>query len=398
MIDHATIRDQFPALLREVAGRPVIYLDSAATYLKPYCVIDAVSDCYRNMAGTIGRGVHFLAEEASAKYEDARETIGSFINADADEIVFVRNATEAINLVASSLDSNTTVLGSVGEHHSNLLPWRDRLKFHGVSLTANGHLNDDEFERLLTEKRPVLTTFSTIANAYGTIHPVEALIETAHAAGSLVMLDANQSIAHQKIDVRSLNCDYLCFSGHKLGGPTGIGVLYAKGDLLRDLSPNLWGGGMVNSVSETGYELADTPMRLEAGTPAYEAAIGLAAACDYLEHLGLDAIGEHEHALTTELVNQLATIPRISVVGPKNAEGRGSIVAFHIDGLEAHSAARMLSNRANLCVRSGFHCAQLAHESQGWRPTVRASFGVYNTMADVQVLVETLRSITTNLC
>lgn len=396
-MDLSEIRAQFPVLRRKFAGRPIVYFDSAATYLKPQRVIDAVSDCYIRTAGTIGRGVHVLAEEAYALYDESRETIAGFINADPDEIVFVRNATEALNLIASSLDPMAIVAGSLGEHHSNLLPWRDRHSFHNVSLDDNGQIDLNSFARLLSQSKPVLSTFSTIGNAFGTIQPVNKLIEMAHASGCDVMLDANQSIAHEQIDVRQLNCDYLCFSGHKLGGPTGIGVLYAKRDRLEKLKPALWGGGMVESVDETGFELADLPMRLEAGTPAFEAAIGLAAACDYLDEIGLGAIGEHERSLTTQLLDQLDSIPRVSVVGPTQSEQRGSIVSFHIDGLEAHGAARMLSNRANICVRSGFHCAQMAHESQGWRPTIRVSLAIYNTAQEIDTLAKTLRSITANL-
>lgn len=397
MIDLSEIRAQFPVLRRKFAGRPIVYFDSAATYLKPQRVIDSVADCYNRTAGTIGRGVHVLAEEASALYDESRETIAGFINADADEIVFVRNATEALNLVASSLTPMAVVAGSLGEHHSNLLPWRDRHAFHNVSLADDGQVDLSSFAQMLSESRPALSTFSTIGNAFGNIQPVSKLIAMAHASNCDVMLDANQSVAHERIDVRRLDCDYLCFSGHKLGGPTGIGVLYAKCDRLEMLKPHLWGGGMVESVGQSSYELADLPMRLEAGTPAFEAAIGLAAACEYLDEIGLDAIGEHERSLTVELVERLGSIPRVSVVGPKCMEQRGSIVSFHIDGLEAHGGARMLSNRANICVRSGFHCAELAHRSQGFRPTIRVSLGVYNTSQDVEVLVETLKSIMTNL-
>ncbi|WP_146396830.1 cysteine desulfurase [Planctomycetes bacterium CA13] len=396
-MDTEQIRHEFPILDRQIGGEPLVYLDSAATYLKPRAVIDAVCDCYRQTAGTIGRGVHVLAEDAVSRFDDARETIADFINADADEIVFVRNATEAINLVASSLPAGTSVLGSAGEHHSNLLPWRRGLRFHGIPLADDGHVNLESVEPLLQAVNPKLLTTSTISNAFGNLHPVDPLTRIAHAAGCDVLLDANQSVAHHRMDVRALDCEYLCFSGHKLGGPTGIGVLYAKRDRLELLQPRLFGGGMVESVDSDGYELADLPMRLESGTASFEGVIGLSAACEFFEAIGLESLAEHERQLTRQLHEGLTSIPRVTVRGPKLGTERGAIVSFHIQGLEAHGAARMLSNRANICVRSGFHCAQLAHESRGWRPTVRASFGVYNTSDEVDVLLNALRQITLNL-
>lgn len=397
MLDIEIIRQDFPALAREIAGRPVIYLDSAATYLKPNAVIDAVCQCYRETAGTIGRGVHVMAEDAIERYDEARETIANFINADADEIIFVRNATEAINLVASSMPEKSSILGSVGEHHSNLLPWRHRHQFHTLPMTDEGQIDLSGVAPVLADFKPDLVAVSSIGNAFGNVQPVEELIAIAHDAGVDVMLDVNQSIAHRTIDVRKLDCEYLCFSGHKLGGPTGVGVLYAKRDQLERLQPMMMGGGVVESVSETGHVLSETPMRLEAGTPAFESVIGLAAACDYFEDLGLANVHQHENELVGRLIDGLDSIPRIVVRGPRDPSLRGAIVSFHIEGLEAHGAARMLSKRANLCLRSGFHCAEMAHGTQGWRPTIRASFGVYNTNDEVDVLLDSLRQITTNL-
>ncbi len=397
MLDITKIRRDFPALLRNISGRPVIYLDSAATYLKPNAVINAVCECYRETAGTIGRGVHVMAEDAMARFDNARETIANFINADADEIVFVRNATEAINLIALSLPEKTKILGSVGEHHSNLLPWRDRHDFRSISLTKEGDLDLNAMDLLVADFVPELVAVSTVGNAFGNVQPIEKLIELAHGSGSDVLLDINQSIAHQVIDVQKLDCEYACFSGHKLGGPTGVGVLYAKRDRLEKLQPMLFGGGMVESVGKTDYVLSGIPMRLEAGTPAFEATLGLAAACEYVDGLGLEAVHLHEMKLVARLIEGLLSIPRIVLRGPQELSRRGAIVSFHIEGLEAHGAARMLSNRANLCLRSGFHCAERAHDSQGWRPTIRASFGVYNTSDEVDVLLDSLYHITANL-
>ena len=397
MLDVNTIRQEFPALNRQINGRPIVYLDSAATYLKPRAVIDAVADCYREMAGTVGRGVHVMAEEAFSLFAEARQTVADFINAEVDEVVFVRNATEAINLVAQSLPLAQAVLGSVGEHHSNFLPWRRHASFHWMGLRSDGQIDIDAVEHQMKEVRPCLTTFSTTGNAFGTIHPASKLTALAHAGGSSVLLDASQSIAHSDIDVKALACDYLCFSGHKFGAPTGIGVLYVRRDHIQKIRPVNFGGGMVESVSEAGEMLAEFPMCLEAGTPAFEAVVGLAAACDFWNDTGMKNVRAHEQQLTCELIDALEKIPCVVVRKSGNVDTQGPIVAFHIEGLEAHGAARMLSNRANICVRSGFHCAQPAHDYLGWRPTIRASLAAYNSSADVQLLAESVAQITANM-
>jgi cysteine desulfurase / selenocysteine lyase len=386
------IRCQYPALNRLIGGRPLVYLDSAATYLKPQAVIDAVSDSYRTNSGTVGRGVHLLAEEAAARFDAARETIANFINADADEIIFVRSATEAINLVAASLPEGSDILGSLGEHHSNLLPWRQRHKMRYLPAAEDGQIDLAQVEDCLTPI-PALLAVSSIGNAFGNVQPIQPILQMARVLGCDVLIDVNQSVAHQPLDVRRLGCQYLCFSGHKLGGPTGVGVLYVKRDRLERLQPLLYGGGMVESVGMDNIELARYPMRLEAGTAPFEGMIGLAAACDFLEQVGLTNIAAHEAALTSELVSALSGMPRVEIRGPRQLSDRGAIVSFSIAGLEAHGAARILSNRANICLRSGFHCAQQAHERHDWRPTLRASFGMYNTIDEVKLLVQTLDRI-----
>lgn len=300
-------------------------------------------------------------------------------------------------MVAAGIEPGRQVWGSLTEHHSNLLPWRARHQFTPLPLREDGQIDLEAMGDLARQAPPQLVALSTITNAFGFAQPTERLIELAHASGAEVLLDVNQSVAHAHMDVAELDCDYLCFSGHKLGGPTGVGVLYAKRERLDRLQPVVFGGGMVESVSAADDTLADLPMRLEAGTPAYEAVVGLAAACDFMTDVGLEEIQAHEQQLTNELAQALGEIPRVEVRRPENTDQQGAIVAFHVDGLEAHGVARMLSNRANICVRSGFHCAQPAHEAFGWRPTVRASFGVYNTRAEVECLANAVAQITANL-
>tara|TARA_R110002049_G_scaffold285698_2_gene466855 strand:+ start:78330 stop:79562 length:1233 start_codon:yes stop_codon:yes gene_type:complete len=396
-LDVESIRKSFPVLSRTIGGQPIVYLDSAATYLTPQVVIDSVTDSYRSLAGSVGRGVHLMVEESSERYAAARQTIADFIRAESDEVIFVRNATEAINLVAAGLPSDAIIVGSVGEHHSNLLPWRTRHQLTQVAIDDSGSVDLDSLELAVKDKQPSLIAISTIGNAIGAINDVNEIVKIARRYGADVLLDASQSAAHHCIDVGQLDCDYLCFSGHKLGGPSGIGVLYGKREKLERLAPLLVGGGAVEDVSETDFQFSEIPHRFESGTPAVEAAIGLAAVCDFLESIGLDAIQAHENKLTERLIEELSSVPRVNLVGPCDASRRGPIVTFHVDGLEAHGAARMLSSRRNICVRSGFHCAQPAHISNGWRPTLRASFGVYNTEQEVETLTESLRSITENL-
>ena len=396
-LDVGSVRRQFPALTRQINERPIIYLDSAATYLTPSPVIDSVTECLRRLPGTVGRGVYGLNTEATELYQAARETVADFINAEPDEIVFLRNATEAINTVANGLPTGATVLASVAEHHSNLLPWRRRHQLTQVHAETDGSLDLSHLENETKTQRPALIACSTITNAAGAINPVQEVMRIARAHDAEVLLDASQSAGHETIDVQQLGCDYLCFSSHKIGGPSGIGVLYAKRERLANLQPMLVGGGSVQEVDLQGHVPASPPECFEAGTPAFESAIGFAAACEFLDELGRDRIRCHEQALTEYSMAELAKIPSVSIVGPTDASKRGPIVAFHVDGVEAHGTARMLSARANICVRSGFHCAQPGHQSLGWRPTLRASLGVYNTRQEIDVLAECLRSIAENL-
>lgn len=396
-LDTTAIRRDFPLLERRVAGRGVVYLDSAATSLKPRAVIATITEFYERYTANVNRGVHLLSEEAGARFDEAREIVAGFIGADAREIVFVRNATEAVNLVAHSLPPDAPVLYTLGEHHSNFLPWQRRPNRDCIGLLADGGIDMDDLERKLTRLRPALLAVTHVSNAFGALSPIDAIVRAAHAEGTKVLVDASQSVPHRPVDVRSMDCDYLCFSGHKMCGPTGIGVLYGKRECLEALDPLHYGGDMISEVHEDDYVLRETPWRLEAGTPFIEGAIGLAAACEYLESVGLPAIHEHVTSLVAYGLERLAGVGRLTIYGPAKAEQRSGSITFTIDGLESHGVARMLSNRHNIFVRSGLHCAQPAHEALRIPPTVRASFYLYNNHSEVDQLTDALTGITANL-
>lgn len=391
-LDVNAIRSCYPALGREVNGKPIVYLDSAATGLKPQVVIDAVRNCYENGLGNIGRGVHQLAEEAADAYANARRTIADFINADADEIFFTQNATDAINLVAASLPECSRVLSSVCEHHSNLLPWQARHIRSLVELQDDTLIDCAAWEKELANSKIRLCAISHVSNVSGAIQPVERLARMARHQGTLTLIDASQSVGHLPVDVQQIGCDFLCFSGHKIGGPTGIGVCFVRRAIADQLKPSKLGGGMVRNVSTSGFSLAGFPERFEAGTPAIEAAIGLASACMHLENIGILNIREHERQLTRLAYDRLSQIKRISIVGP-SPTNRAPIIAFHVQGLEAHGVARLLSARFGIMVRSGFHCAEPLHKAFEWRPTVRATFSHYNTTEEVGRLHDALSTI-----
>lgn len=388
-LDVNAIRGEFPILGRKVGGRPVIYLDSAATSLKPRAVIAAIVEFYERYTANIHRGVHLLSEEASERFDEARETVARFINAEFREVAFVRNTSEAINLVAANLPADASVLYGLDAHHSNQLPWRRFTRRHAVRIAANGGIDLEDLRRKLRDARPALLAVTHVSNAFGAVNPVQEIVAMAHEAGARVLVDASQSVPHQAVDVRTLDCDFLCFSGHKMCGPSGIGVLYGKHEALRLFAPLHLGGGIVESVHEDSYELRDVPWRLEAGTPHIEGAVGLAAACDFLESIGLEAIHRHESALVRRATALLQEIPGVRLYGPTDGSRSGA-VTFTVEGLEAHGVSRMLSNRHNIYVRSGFHCAQPAHEILNAPPTVRASFYLYNEAREIEQLAQAL--------
>jgi cysteine desulfurase/selenocysteine lyase len=386
------IRADFPILQRVVDGRPLTYFDSAATSMKPKPVIDAVFNYYTHSCANIHRGVHLLSTEASELYEESRRKVASFLNADEEEIVFVRNATEGINLVCHTLDRDGAVVTTLADHHSAQLPWLDRREVRYVDVERDGSLSMSSLKKVL-RSGVVLVCLPQVSNALGVITPVREAISLAHEAGALVLLDGSQSVPHMLTDVRDLECDFLVFSGHKMLGPSGIGALFGRLELLDEMQPFLRGGDMNKDVHKGWYVPEDLPGKFEAGTPNIEGAIGLGAAVDYLEEIGMENVEAHSHELTAAALNELSRINRLIVHGPLNPEQRSASVAFELPGLEAHGLAKMLSQRYAIMVRSGYHCAQPLHEALGIPQTARASFYIYNTVEEIRMLGNALQEI-----
>ncbi|HTX89754.1 MAG TPA: cysteine desulfurase [Anaerolineales bacterium] len=396
-LDISHIRADFPILNREVRpGVPLIYLDSTATSQKPREVLEAMEAFYRANNANIHRGVHTLAEESTAMYELARARVAKFINSPtAEQVVFTRNTTESINLVAyawgrANLKSGDVLLLTEMEHHSNLIPWQMLAAERGldlefIPLTDDGQLDLDAYRRLL-EKNPRLVAFSGMSNVLGTINPVAEMTRLAHAAGALSLVDGAQSVPHLPVDVQALGVDFLAFSAHKMLGPTGIGALYAKADLLEAMPPFLGGGDMIKTVHLRTFVPNDVPHKFEAGTPAIAEAIGFGAAVDYLTHLGMEAVAVHEQEMVSYALERLEEIPNVKVFGP-SAEKKGGVASFTLDGVHPHDVAQILDGRG-IAVRAGHHCAQPLHERFGINATTRASFYVYSLKEEVDRLVD----------
>lgn len=390
------VRADFPALRQRVHGRPLVYLDNAATTQKPRPVIDALLRFYTADCANVHRGVHALSERATRAYEEARATVARFLNAQTHEIVFTGGATEAINLAAqtfgrSELRPGDEILISALEHHSNIVPWQMLAEQTGARLRVapindRGEIILEEFERLLGA-RTRLVAVAHVSNALGTINPVEEITRLAHARGARVLVDGAQSVAHMKVDVRALDCDFYAFSGHKLYGPTGIGVLYGKAELLEAMPPYQGGGDMIRSVTFEKTLYNDPPYRFEAGTPPIAGAIGLAAAIEYLEGLGLPTVARHEHELLEVATATLQRIPGLRIIG--TARRKAAVVSFVMDGVHPHDVATIL-DREGVAVRAGHHCAQPVMQRFGLPATTRASFALYNTREDVDALARAL--------
>ena len=395
-LDVNTIRRDFPILDREVRpGIPLVYLDSTATTQKPLAVLQAMDEYYRHTNANIHRGVHTLAEEATAMYEQARQRIADFIHASlSSEIIFTRNATESINLVAytwarANLKSGDVVILTEMEHHSNLVPWLQLAAERGVTLefipvTDEGILDQDIYRSLLV-RTPKLVAFSGMSNVVGTINPATEMIRMAHGAGALVLIDGAQSVPHLPVDVQALDVDFLAFSAHKMLGPTGIGALYAKAKLLEAMPPFMGGGDMIKTVHLRSFSPNDIPHKFEAGTPAIAEAVGFDAAVSYLTGIGMSAVASHEQEILVYALERLEEIPGVKVLGPA-AEKKGGVAAFTLEGVHPHDVAQILDHYG-VAVRAGHHCAQPLHEKFGITATTRASFYIYNNKEEVDKLV-----------
>ncbi len=384
------VRQDFPFLERRINGKPIIYLDSAATTQKPRQVLDAVWRFAAEHCANVHRGAHRLSEEASELYEEARGKVARFLRCSEREVIFTRNATEGINLVSQALLRPGDVLLPVSEHHSNLLPWRQTRAVRYAAVDRAGVLDLDDYRRQLTCD-VALVAVSSVTNTLGVINPVKEVIGLAREVGALTLIDASQAVAHLPLDVGELGCDFLVFSGHKALAPTGIGVLYVRSERLEEMRPAALGGGTVKAVGREGHVLHDLPWRFEAGTPNVEGAVGLGVALDYLENLGFDWIVEHEGRLLAHVLRGLGRVGEVH--GPPTAEGRCSAMAFSVPGVESQVVARILSDRQNVMVRAGLHCAHPLHEHLSLGPTVRCSFGVYNTEQELDLMTDTLATL-----
>lgn len=398
--DIESVRKDFPILTRTVYGKPLVYLDNAATTQKPLCVLDAMRDEYLNANANVHRGVHYLSQRATDLHEAARETVREYINAGSTaEIIFTRGTTESINLVASSfceafMHPGDEVIVSVMEHHSNIVPWQLQAAKRGITIkvipmTDRGELILDGIDNLFTEKTKIVS-IAHVSNVLGTVNPVDKIISIAHSHGVPVLVDGAQSAPHMKIDVRAMDCDFFVLSGHKMYGPTGIGVLYGKEEWLDKLPPYQGGGEMIESVSFEKTVFEKLPFKFEAGTPDYIATHGLAKAIEYIEAIGLDNIQAHEQELTRYCMERMKEIENIRIFG--EAEHKDAVVSFLVGNIH-HLDMGTLLDRLGIAVRTGHHCAQPLMERLNILGTVRASFALYNTKEEVDALVEGVQRV-----
>ncbi|HEY46820.1 MAG TPA: cysteine desulfurase [Anaerolineae bacterium] len=399
-IEH--VRGQFPILSREIKpGVPLIYLDSAATSQKPRQVIEAMSTYYERHNANVHRGIHLLAEEATTSFESSREKVAEFIGAEsARQVIFTRNTTEAINLVAYSwaranLDTGDLIVLTEMEHHSNMVPWQILAEERGVRLafitvTEDGLLDLSSFHDLLEEK-PRLVAFTHMSNMLGTINPVKEMTRLAQDSGSVVLIDGAQAVPHLPVNVLDIGADFYAFSAHKMCGPTGIGVLYGREDLLEEMPPFLGGGDMIKRVQLESFTTNDLPYKFEAGTPPIAEGIGLGAAIDFLTSIGMQAVHQHEKLLIGRMLDRLDEVPGVKVYGP-SVNHKGGVASFSFEGIHPHDVAQILDSQG-IAVRAGHHCAMPIHEKFGLPATTRASFYLYNTVEEVDSLIEGLYKV-----
>lgn len=394
------LRDEFPALQQQIHGKPLVYLDNAATTLKPQSVLDSLIGYYSKESANVHRGIYYLSEKATEAYEGARSKVQRFLSAaDPQEIVFVRGTTEAINLVATSygrtfLRSEDEIILSAIEHHSNIVPWQMLCKDIGTSLKIipvndNGELILEEYERLLNRNTKIVS-IGHVSNAIGTIHAIRRIIELAHRQNAVVLIDGAQAVPHLAVHVKELDCDFYAFSGHKLYGPTGIGVLYGKAHLLAKMPPYQGGGEMISSVTFEKTTYNKLPYKFEAGTPSIAGAIGLGAATDFVQQIGLDAIARHEKDLLTYATDKIQEVDGVRIIG--TAKEKSAILSFVIEGVHPHDVGTIL-DQEGIAIRAGHHCAMPTMQRFGVPATVRASFALYNTKEEIDSFVSALQKI-----
>ncbi len=407
MLDTIQVRRDFPILKREINGHPLVYLDSGATSQKPSQVLEAERNYYEQHNANVHRGAHTLGDEATLLLAESRQATAKFIGVSDQEIIFVRNTTEAINLVAYSwgldnLKEGNVIVTTLMEHHANLVPWQEVGRRTGarvevVGLTPDGQVDMDDYRNKL-KLHPKLVSFVQVSNALGTINPVAEMTKLAHKVGAVVLVDGAQAVPHMRVDIGEIGCDFYAFSGHKMLGPMGIGVLWGKRALLEKMSPFLTGGGMINEVYTDHSTWAELPEKFEAGTPNVAGAVGLMSAIKYLEKLGLpaqagmDNVREHDKQLVAYSIQQLQKIKEIRILGPKDSSQRSGSVSFEYQGVHAHDIAAILDSQG-VAVRSGHHCTMPLHNSLGVVASIRASFNVYTTKGDIDALVEALKKV-----
>ncbi|WP_405008778.1 cysteine desulfurase [Kitasatospora purpeofusca] len=407
LLDTDAIRKDFPVLQRVLHdGKPLVYLDNAATSQKPRQVLDALNAYYERHNANVHRGVHVLAEEATALYEGARDKVAAFVNAPSrNEVVFTKNASESLNLVANMLtwadepyrvDAESEIVITEMEHHSNIVPWqllsqRTGAKLKWFGLTDEGRLDLSNIDELITEKTKVVS-FTLVSNLLGTVNPVEAIVRKAQSVGALVVIDASQAAPHMVLDVQALEADFVAFTGHKMLAPTGIGVLWGRQELLEDLPPFLGGGEMIETVTMGSSTYAPAPHKFEAGTPPIAQAVGLGAAVDYLTGIGMERIAAHEHAITEYALERLLEVPDLRIIGPRTAVDRGAAISFTLGDIHPHDVGQVLDEQG-IAVRVGHHCARPVCLRYGIPATTRASFYLYSTPGEVDALVEGLHHV-----
>jgi cysteine desulfurase/selenocysteine lyase len=391
-MDVKKIREDFPILKRQINNKPIIYFDNAATTQKPRHVIDTLLNYYENNCSNIHRGIHTLSQESSELYEEARRKIARFINADEREIIFVRNTTEAINLVCNAIKEDGTIVTTALEHHSNLLPWSKKRKVEYAEIDDDGRINLTDLKKKINNST-LLVAVSHISNVLGLINPIDVVIEEAHKKGALCLIDGAQSVPHMEINVKKLDCDFLAFSGHKMLGPSGIGALYVREDLYDRMEPYLLGGSTIKEVHIGKYVPEDPPLCFEAGTPNIEGAIAFGEAAEYLENIQIQNVYNHDRTLTELALEKMKKINELEIYGNTDHDKRLSVVAFNVKGMGCHGVAKVLGLRENIMIRSGFHCAQPLHDRLNIGPSARASFYLYNTEEEIEIMCDLIANL-----